>query len=123
MLKVAPADHRAHLEEIFDRLLATGARCVHVGQWTPIGDQPDEVWTRARFLSYRADARAVSEARGIPWVDVEEVLGPRPDEHFVENRIHYTAEGHLRIADALVEILAPGASNPAGVPGLEPELP
>lgn len=105
---VTPEQYKKNISEIVTRLARAGSRTVLLGYpRSPELSGPDlEV-----FLASQKNLLSVRDLLKTGWIDIAAVINQGDQEsHFAVDRIHFSPQGHLLIAQRILEYLSkPGA--------------
>ncbi len=100
-------DYGQQLDQVFERLSQAGVtQHVLLVGYTPLKDYPD-LYTQETYNLYREKSREVARKRNIPIIEFTDALqGLSAEQAYVgEHKIHLSAQGHRRIASAVLKIL------------------
>ncbi len=100
-------EYGQQLDQVFEQLSQAGVtqQVLLVG-YTPLKDYPD-LYTQEIYNQYREKSREVARKKNIPIIEFTDALqGLSEDQAYVgEHKIHLSAQGHRRIASAVLKVL------------------
>jgi lysophospholipase L1-like esterase len=100
-------EYGQQLDQVFERLSQSGVtQHVLLVGYTPLKDYPN-LYTQEIYNQYREKSREIARKRNIPIIEFTDALrGLSTEQAYVgEHKIHLSAQGHRRIASAVINIL------------------